>query len=162
MRILILFVSVVILGAAENNTIHIGGKTVFIDSNWTIIAHKPLGAITTVATQIPNKADEGSQDSTNLIITIYDNKDTQAVLSFSQMIMGIKDYKEEIHGNWKQLVWSGNQGETDYTIIDSILQSDGTAVSVFVRIAYPALKNNSKDYDKEIRQTLSNVLDSIK
>ena len=162
MRYMILILTVVMLNASESNTVKIGGKNVLLDSKWAIIAHKPLGSITSVATQIPNPADEGTQDSTNLIVTIYDNKDAQAVLSFSQMILGIKDYKEERHGEWKRLVWSGKQGETEYSIIDCVLQKEGNPVTVFVRLAYPILKNNSKDYEKEIRNSLNNVLESIK
>lgn len=166
LTIISLLVAVVSLATASENTIHLhnGKLEAQIPSDWVIIGHKPKGNRTVIAFQLlGNKAEEGAGDSTNLSISTFYLKDTESMSAFVQPLMKKPEEgeKDSEFGEWAIREWSGNQGGTKYRITDARLSHSRLSVGIHVRLAWPLLEKNPKDYEKKMKAVLHMLLKSI-
>lgn len=150
-----------ILGLAADNSIRLGEVAVTLEAGWTIITHKADGPVWTIATQIRNPADDGTKDSTNLAITVFDMGDAQALASLSKILLGIAEAKEGTHGPWRIMDWNGEVDGTRYAIHDSMLQQKERKLTILVRLAYPLLARNPPGYAALLEKAAFQVIDSI-
>ena len=134
------------------------------DSSWVIIAHHPFGSRSSIAFQIlDNEAEKGTPDSTNLVISTYDFSDIQNLLDFTKAVQS-KPQEGEVDTNyegWVIRTWSGSQGETKYTIADARTTNKATGLGIHVRLAWPLLKDNPKNYDQTMKMLLESVMSQI-
>ena len=151
---------------ASENTIFLpdGGLEVRVPSNWGIVGHKPSGNQTVAAFQLfENKAEVGTEESTNLSVTIFNLKDPETMLEFIQpLTQGVKDGElDSKFGEWVIRDWSGKQGDVQYRISDARLSHSRLGSGIHVRLAWPMLKGNPKDYDEQMKKLLHNFLGEV-
>ena len=132
-----------------------------VPSDWVVISSKSNPALTLFAFQIKNAADEGTSDSTNLVIISYYLKDHGAKAAFEEKLSDQKQkaQKKESIDNWNCSSFSAMQGSTRYHVWDCTRKIN--ECGVFVRVAWPELPKNPLGYDKTIEATLVDVLKSV-
>jgi len=134
------------------------GFTVLGD--WHVIGMQSRPPVTATAFQIPDSADEGTPDSTNLVVSLL-NPETalaKAGLDGSERKDGGTPQVSR-HGNWIVHTLSGMQASTRYTIVDA--ETPIADVICRVRIAWPELPNHQPDYDSKMLAVFDAVLDSV-
>ncbi len=152
------------LANAAENVIHIqnGQVSVRCPTSWIIIAHKPAGSPSdVVAFQIPNPADEGSDDSANLSVVAFDVRQTEAMLKFTQ---GILEHEKKKHpskevGEWAVHTWNDKQGNTSYEIRDCYRTAK--PFGLHVRLANPKLPKTTKEWSDKLDADFKKLLESI-
>lgn len=141
-----------------------GGSVSFVaDDDWvvgTTQTKKPPIAL--MAFQLPNPADEGTPDSTNLVIVLYDEDAEMARAKYDQVPI---QYGEppagETWNGWSVYRQDLKQGETRYTILDAKRPDVGADVMVSVRLGWPHLPGNPASYGKEMEQRFQAFLESV-
>jgi hypothetical protein len=148
--------------ASEQVTFTIVDRVQFsVPGDWPVIASKSTAEKTIFAFQIPNAADEGTSDSSNLsIVSSYlkDAKDRNAFEKKASSPASTAQEKKLVDG-WRCSSFSAVQKSTQYVDWDCyrVLADCG----IFVRIAWPHLPKNPPDYDKQMETVLSDFLTSI-
>lgn len=134
-----------------------------VPANWPVIANKSTSEKTVFAFQIPNPADKGTSDSSNLSIIAMDLKTAEDRDAFQKQASNTDhnaQLKQLVEG-WECSTFSAIQRSTQaqYVIWDCrrIIADCG----VSVRIAWPHLPKNPPDYDKLMEAVLSNFLTSV-
>jgi hypothetical protein len=134
-----------------------------VPADWPVIANKSTSEKTVFAFQIPNAADKGTSDSSNLSIIATDLKTAQDRDSF-QKHASVTDHNAQekiLVEGWGCSTFLAIQHSTQaqYVILDCrrIIADCG----VSVRIAWPHLPKNPPDYDKQMEMVLSNFLKSV-
>ncbi|HTK85740.1 MAG TPA: hypothetical protein VL625_11725 [Patescibacteria group bacterium] len=131
-------------------------------TDWRIGGMQSRPPITQTVFQIPNSADEGTKDSTNLIVSIIrpESDKAQAVLARIGKKAGTGEVIEGARKGWKTYTQEAAQNGTPYAVIDA--RRDGVAGQiVWARVAWPHLKNNPPDYDKKMIREFRALLDSV-
>jgi hypothetical protein len=132
-----------------------------VPGNWKVISSKSDSIVTVFAFQIPNPADDGTPDSTNLAFIASDLKDSVARSTFEKKASGREPNARErkLVEKWACTSFSGKQGTTTYEAWDCyrIVAECG----VHVRLAWPHLPKNPADYDKSMQAALKDVLESV-
>jgi hypothetical protein len=132
-----------------------------VPADWKVIANKSTNEKTVFAFQIPNAADEGTPDSSNLSMIATDLKTAQDRDTFQKQAASSDHNAQEkkLVEDWGCSTFSATQGSTQYAIWDCrrIIADCG----VSVRIAWPHLPKNPPDYDNEMETVLSNFLKSV-
>ncbi len=131
-----------------------------VPANWPVIANKSTSEKTVFAFQIPNAADEGTPDSSNLSIIATDLKSAQDKDAFGKQAPSANQNAQEMNlvEGWKCSTFSAKQSstQTEYAIWDCRRVIADCGVSV--RIAWPHLPRNPPDYDKQMETGLSSFL----
>jgi hypothetical protein len=132
-----------------------------VPGEWKVIASNSDASRTMFAFQILNPADDGTPDSTNLVLVAYNLNLPAEKESFeakkSQRGPGAMDQKF-VEG-WDCSTFSAKQKKTNYVDWDcsKIVGETG----VFVRLAWPRLVRNAPEYDKSMEKSLLDVLKSV-
>jgi hypothetical protein len=134
-----------------------------VPSDWPVLANKSSAEKTIFAFQIPNPADTGTSDSSNLSIRSSYLKESQDRDAFNKQPPSTEPGAEErtLAGGWRCANFSARQKSTStqYVIWDcSRIFAD---CGVSVRIAWPHLPKNTPDYDKQMEAVLSDFLTSV-
>jgi hypothetical protein len=132
------------------------------EENWHVQSMQSQMPIAAGIFQIPNSADVGTQDSTNLIVMFYqlDSEKGRAkfdapVKQYGPVAPTIDSFEE-----WTIYRQDAKQGNTLYSIWDA--KKGGVAdVSVSVRLAWPHLDASSKSYAVEMDTLFRGFLKSI-
>ena len=134
-----------------------------VPSDWPVIANKSTSETTVFAFQIPNAADKGTLDSSNLSIIATDLKTAQDRDAFQKQASSTDHNAQEknLVEGWVCSTFSAIQRSTQaqYVILDCRRIISDCGVSV--RIAWPHLPKNPPDYDKQMELVLSNFLTSV-
>ena len=140
----------------------VGGFVAFtVKDHWPVISMATEPPIMAAIFQLPNSADEGTPESTNLVIRFFDLKVDAAREEFRRVgkpITGPAPVPQAFQG-WTVYRQRAHQGETEYSIMDA--KRDLDSVSVAARLAWPHLAGNSPAYADEMEQTFRSVLTSI-
>lgn len=132
-----------------------------VPDNWPVIASKSIAEKTVFAFQIPNAADEGTPDSSNLSIVSSDLKHRKEKDAFEKKASTPAPTAQEkkLVDGWRCSSFSAMQGATQYVDWDCyrVLADCG----VFVRMAWPHLPKNPMDYDKQMESILTDFLTSV-
>jgi hypothetical protein len=129
--------------------------------HWKVIMDKPGFPISMCVFQIPNPADVGGRESTNVITASYaaGSKQAQDSLASTRGRFVKTNLRTSQQGGWDVESYSEIQGTTRYRILDGTkVQSDKT---LFVRIAWPTLPGNSPGYDGEMQRAFGNLLNQV-
>ena len=129
--------------------------------HWLVIGSQTKPPIAVMAFQIPNKADEGTTDSTNLSLSLFtpDSEKAHNALAKIGQSYGTEPPKMENYKEWKTYHQSAKQGKTDYIVIDATKKVADVVVGV--RLAWPQLSSNNIDYDEEMTQLFFTFLESV-
>jgi hypothetical protein len=134
-----------------------------VPGDWPVIADKSTSEKTIFAFQIPNAADEGTSDSSNLSITATDLKSAEDRDIFQKQAPSANQTAQEkdLVKDWECSTFSATQRstQTEYVIWDCrrLIADCG----IFVRIAWPHLQKNPPDYDKQMQLVLSSFLTHV-
>jgi hypothetical protein len=132
-----------------------------VPGDWPIIASQSTPEKTVFAFQIPNQADEGTADSTNLAIVSSQLKDAKDREEFNKKAATPEHgaVEKTLVDGWVCRSFTAMQGKTQYVDWDCFRAV--ADCGIFVRMAWPHLLRNPKDYDKRMESVLSDVLTSV-
>lgn len=132
-----------------------------VPGDWRVISSKS-GAINTLfAFQIPNPADEGTPDSTNLVVIAYNLRESSAKTTFERKESTPEQgaQKAKLVDHWSCTTFSAMQETTEYKDWDCIRKI--VDCGVYVRAAWPHLPKNPTEYDRTMESNLAEVLKSV-
>lgn len=132
-----------------------------VPGGWSVITSKSTSEKTVFAFQIPNAADNGTPDSSNLSIVAVDLKTAQDRDAFYKQAPSPDRNAQErnlIEG-WACGSFSATQRSTQYVIWDCRRVIAECGISV--RAAWPHLPKNPPDYDRQMEVVLSDFLTSV-
>jgi hypothetical protein len=132
-----------------------------VPGNWPVTASKSTAEKTVFAFQIPNAADEGTPDSSNLSIVSTYLKDSKNKEAFEKKASSpaAGALEKRLVDGWRCTSFSAMQKSTQY--VDWDCYRVVADCGVFVRIAWPHLPKNPTDYDKQMETVLSDFLISV-
>jgi|GEM_PF-1426444 len=133
-----------------------------VGGNWTVLSMNSQLPIASALFQLPNVADEGTPESTNLVLMLYEPNSERGREAFKAPVVQYGEKKpqmESLH-EWKIYRQTAKKGSVVYSILDA--KREGVAdVKVSVRLAWPHLEANSVNYDDEMESTFRSFLSSI-
>jgi len=134
-----------------------------VPGNWPVITSKSTNEKTVFAFQIPNAADEGTSDSSNLSIIAMDLKIAEARDAFQKQVSthGQNAEEKKIVEGWGCSTFSAIQHSTQTRYVIWDCRRTVADCGVSVRLAWPHLPKNPPDYDTQMEIVLSNFLTSI-
>ncbi|SRR6266542_4996668 len=132
-----------------------------VPGDWPVIASKSTPEKTVFGFQIPNAADQGTSDSSNLSLISSYLKDAQDREAFQKKASRTDQNAKEkrLVEGWRCSSFSAMQQSTEYAIWDCYRAVGDCGVSV--RIAWPHLPKNPADYDNRMEAVLSDFLTSV-
>jgi hypothetical protein len=132
-----------------------------VPGDWPVISSKSNTAKTVFAFQIPNAADEGTPDSSNIVIVSTYLKDARDRVAFEKKASNPDHPSQESNlvNGWRCSSFSALQKATEYVVWDCYRIVADCGVSV--RIAWPHLPKNPPDYDNRMETVLSDFLKSV-
>ena len=131
-----------------------------VNSSWKVLSMQTKPPQTAALYQIPNPADETTPDSTNITIMTFETNSSDATSNFNKYVKNVlSPEKHTKYKEWDFYTQEGKQGDTDYFIRDAARTVPGAYV--VVRLAWPRLKQNPKNYDSDMEATFRSVLDSV-
>ena len=158
------FAATLASAAVEMNIVTNKGFVVFtVADDWLVTSMQSKLPIAAAAFQIPNPADHGTADSTDLAIVLYDSHSKRARSAFASPVKQYGSVPPEIKhvAGWKVYRQEALQGSTRYTVLDA--KRAGIAdVLVTVRLAWPHLDSNSTEYDAAMESIFREFLASIR
>jgi len=134
-----------------------------VPADWKVVANKSTAEKTVFAFQIPNPADEGTSDSSNLSVIATELKTPKERDAFQTAPSSTDPNAQEkaIVEGWRCSTFSAMQESThtQYVIWDCRRLVADSGVSV--RLAWPHLQKNPPDYDRQMETILSNFLSGV-
>ena len=134
-----------------------------VPADWPVIANKSTSEKTVFAFQVPNAADQGTSDSSNLSIIATDLRTPQDRDAFQTQASSTDHnaLEKKLVEGWGCSTFSRTQHstQTQYVIWDCRRIVADCGISV--RIAWPHLPKNPPDYDAQMEIVLSNFLTSV-
>ena len=133
-----------------------------VADDWAVLSMPAAGPVSAAVFQLPNPADEGTSDSTNLSLMLYDLSTAQGRAAFETPVRqygAAKPEEKKVNG-WSVYQQTATQGPTEYTILDA-KRKDVADVAAGVRLAWPHLPRNPPDFDKTMGKTFQSFLESI-
>lgn len=130
--------------------------------HWSVLELQTKMPVAAAVFQLPNAADEGTPDSTNLVLLLWERGSEKESTVYGAPVTqyGSVAPISESFEDWKVFRQEARQGETLYSIWDA--RKSGVAdVSVSVRLAWPHLPNNPADYAGEMERTFRAFLTSV-
>ena len=128
---------------------------------WAVVATQSKLPVAVVAFQIKDPADEGTPDSTNVAVSLYD-------LNVPAGREGLKRLGRKYGSasptvsrvdEWQVSDQRNSQNGTDYTILEA--RREVADVTVAVRLAWPHLKAHAQSHESEMRELFSKLLASV-
>jgi hypothetical protein len=134
-----------------------------VPADWPVIANKSTTEKTIFAFQIPNTADNRTNDSSNLSIIAADLRTEHERDAFQMQAPSTDQNAQEkkLVEGWRCTAFSATQRSTQtrYTIWDCRRIVADCGVSV--RLAWPDLPKNPPDYDHQMELVLTNFLTTV-
>jgi hypothetical protein len=131
-----------------------------VPGDWHFQAMHSQVPVAVAAFQVPDTADEGTPDSTNVAVSVIQPNSEQgrhAVERIGASYEG-KVTKDSRNG-WECFFQQAHQKSTLYTILDAKKSAAGFVVSV--RLAWPHPSSNSPDYEGAMLRIFNSLLDSV-
>ena len=141
---------------------HDGYVAFAVADHWPVISTATDLPVIAAVFQLPNSADAGTPDSTNLAIRFFDLSSEKARREFKRAgayITGTPPTRESFQG-WSISRQRAIQGATEYSIVDAKRELE--TLSVAVRLAWPNLSNNPPSYSDDMDRTLHSILASVR
>jgi len=133
-----------------------------VADHWLVLQMQTKMPVAAAVFQLQNPADEGTPDSTNLMLLLFElgSEKEKTVYQAPVHRYGTALLETESFNDWKIYRQEAQKGKTTYSIWDA--KKSGVAdVSLSVRLAWPHLPNNSAGYAEEMERTFRAFLMSI-
>jgi len=127
--------------------------------DWGVLDMQSRPPIAVAAFQIPDPADRGTDDSTNLVISLYRSGDAKAEEALAKVRASHKAWKTRVDGDWSVAETDAPQRQTLYTILDADKLCGDVVCGV--RLAWPHLASHT-NYDARMRSTFKAFLASVR
>ena len=113
--------------------------------------------------QVPNRADEGTDASTNVALGVFDLDEPAARTARGRVgqAYGPTPPTKAAHGPWTVYRQVATQGSTTYTILDGARDFPQLNAGAAVRLAWPHLPKNPASYDADMERLYRSLLDGI-
>ncbi len=134
-----------------------------IGDEWIAVSEQGERSVSTVVYQIPNPADARTADSTNIVLVLYDLTTPKGRGGYESPLPHYSDATPVISssGDWSIVKHSGTQNDVQYTILDA--RNDNVAdLAATVRLAWPHLPGNSRDYDQDMEEIFRGFLAGVR
>lgn len=128
---------------------------------WAVIGSQTKLPVAVMAFQIKDPADDGTPDSTNVAISLYDQSSPEGREGMKGIgkKYGVVPPKVSRVGEWQVFDQRNTQNGTEYTILDA--RREVADVTVSVRLAWPHLKAQARDHESAMRGIFSKLLASV-
>jgi hypothetical protein len=126
---------------------------------WSVIALQSFQPVMVTAFEVPDPADQGTKDSTNLAVMLFQPGSDQAKTKLSAMEQQDAGAPVQTYKGWTIYTREAKQGETPYTIKDAWAPT--ADVTCGVRLAWPRLASHTNDYDARMDALMKTFLDSV-
>jgi hypothetical protein len=153
-----------VYAAVEMKIVTTTGFVAFtVGDNWSVQSMQSRMPIAAGVFQIPNSADNGTKDSTNLIVMLFQADSDKAREKFESPIKqyGAVAPESVPFDEWIIYRQVAKQGDTIYSILDAKRKAVAD-VSVSVRLAWPHLGPNSDAYGVEMESLFRAFLKSVR
>jgi len=130
-----------------------------VGSDWKVLQMETKTPTKVGLFQISNQADEGTPDSTNVAIMLYQVDSPAASDAFVATRKKAADGAQSRVEEWDVFKAQGKQDDTTYLVRTAF--RDVADVHVAIRLAWPHLSKNSPAYDSEMEQTFRALLSSV-
>lgn len=151
-----------IVSAVELTVVTAGGYVRFtVPDEWQVLNAQTKPPASALVFQIANPADNGTQHSTNVIVSLFDLNTEQGKAAMSRVG---KQYGPDAptvstKEGWTVYTQTADQQGAKYTIVDAIRKAADVTVSI--RFAWPALSNNPANYDRSMITAMQAVQKSV-
>lgn len=138
------------------------GYVRFVTGNrWSVLSMQSKAPITVAAFQIKNPADEGTPNSSNLLLSLLSpgTKQSDKALEVIGRPYGDAKVQTSKNGGWTIYRQQSHQGATLYTILDA--KKPVADVIATVRLAWPKLDKVSAKYEAEMQGLFERFLQSV-
>lgn len=132
-----------------------------VPGDWPVIASKSDKNRTIFAFQVPNSADQNTPDSTNLTVQSFylNDAESKAVFEKKSAKQDPSTQEQKLVADWECSNFQARQKSTAYEGWDCHRTVE--EVGVYVRVAWPHLPKNPRDYDQQMQTTLADVLAGV-
>jgi hypothetical protein len=131
-----------------------------VPRDWPVIAMQSKPPVAVAAFVVPNSADKGTPDSTNIVISLIEPDTDKGKSALSRVGRSFEgEVAASSHSGWECYSQSAHQKKTTYTILDA--KKSVADVIVSVRVAWPHLPKNSPNYDSDMRSVFETLLDAM-
>lgn len=133
------------------------------EGNWAVLSMQSKLPIAAATFQLPNPADEGTPDSTNLVLMLYDPESADGRAGYAAPVKQYGDAppRTEVKHGWTIYRQEARQNETLYSVWDA-RREDVAGVKATVRLAWPHLSANVPDYASRMSKTFDDFLISVR
>ena len=130
--------------------------------DWPVVGSQTKLPVAVMGFQIPDSADEGTNDSTNLAVSLYDQNSVkgQEAMKLVGRRYGSAEPTVTRVGEWKVFEQRAFQGKTEYTILDALRPIADVTASV--RLAWPHLAKQGLGHDARMREIFTNTINSFR
>lgn len=130
-------------------------------AHWKVLAEKTDFPIAITVFQVPNPADQGTRDSTNVVVGAYaaNSQQAQDALASTKRRFPKTGLATRRQAGWEIESYTGLQGLTRYRLLDGTkVMADKT---LFVRAAWPTLPRNAPSYDADMKRAFELLLHDV-
>jgi hypothetical protein len=131
-----------------------------VSKDWRVLEIQSKPPVAVSAFQVFNRADQGTSDSTNIVVSLIQPETDKGKDALSKVG---KSYEGEVQSSsrsgWDCFSQTAHQHGMPYTILDAKKRVADVIVSV--RVAWPHLKKNSATYDGDLSKVFESLLDSV-
>ena len=139
-----------------------GGYVGFAAGDWAILGIKPALPAASFDFQVPDDADHGTPESTNISIDLYqpNTRDVRnAEAEFGKSLEPAGRPRKETYNGWTIYTQGVVAKGTPYTLMDAEHQEGD--VDVFVHLNWPHLVGQPGTHNADMRALLLKTLDSV-
>lgn len=136
-----------------------GRVTLQAPGPWKVISHKLDASQDVVGFQIPNPADEGTPDSANVAVVVFDLAVTNNATAFAQRRRDSEGRmpKPLRSGEWTIHTFEGRQAGTIYEVRDAY-RTLGKRYGVHIRLAFPELSKTTTAWRRSLEEDFQRLL----
>jgi hypothetical protein len=141
----------------------LGSVAFVVPPDWSMISVQSRPPISLAAFQAPNPADQGTSDSTNVAISVFqlDTALARTARSNVGQQFGPAPPVVSRYNEWTIYTHAPVQGATTYVVLDGVRDLPELHSAVAVRLAWPKLSGNTPSYDADMTATYHRLLDSV-
>jgi hypothetical protein len=130
-----------------------------VGGNWKVLTMDTKNPARVALFQLPNPADEGTPDSTNAAVMLYELDSKMASARYAKVRERYRNGARSRIGVWETFKSEVKERNTSYS--GRVAYRDIADVHVCVTLAWPHLQKNAAGYDAEMEQTFLGILKSV-
>jgi len=130
-----------------------------VGADWKVLSMETKKPMKVALFQISSEADEGTPDSTNITVILYEMDSKEASDVFSATHHKAERGEKSLVEQWDVFKEQAKQEKTTYSVRTAF--RDVADVHVAVRLGWPHLSKNAATYESEMEETFRALLSSL-